>query len=101
MKKILNKIKIFLKKMLTNLKKFILDNKFFNIYVITNVFNALLLRILTVNNGLDPRPLIQDIVVVLALGSIVFLLKKDRSKLIYLTTQCIIRFIRLSHQFRF
>lgn len=90
MKKILNKIKIFLKKMLTNLKKFILDNKFFNIYVITNVFNALLLRILTVNNGLDPRPLIQDIVVVLALGSIVFLLKKDRSKLIYLTTLSII-----------
>lgn len=90
MKKILNKIKIFLKKMLNNLKKFILDNKFFNIYVITNVFNALLLRILTVNNGLDPRPLIQDFVVVLALGSIVFLLKKDRSKLIYLTTLSII-----------
>ena len=90
MKKFLNKVKTFFFKILCNLKKFIMENKFYNIFVITNVFNALLLRIFTVNNGLDPRPLIQDFVVILAVGSIVFLFKKDRTKLIYLTVVSII-----------
>lgn len=90
MRKFLNKIKTFFFKILSNLKKFIVENKFYNIFVITNVFNALLLRIFTVNNGLDPRPLIQDFVVILAVGSIVFLFKKDRTKLVYLTTISII-----------
>ena len=84
MKKIFDKIKKTLKKVLINEKKFILDNKFYNIYVVTNVLNALLLRILTVNNGLDIRPLIQDFVIVLAVGSIAFLMKKSVSKKIYL-----------------
>ena len=90
MKKIFDKIKKALKKILINEKKFILDNKFYNIYVVTNVLNALLLRILTVNNGLDIRPLIQDFVIVLAVGSIAFLMKKSISKKIYLMATSII-----------
>ena len=90
MKKIFDKIKKILKKILINEKKFILDNKFYNIYVVTNVLNALLLRILTVNNGLDIRPLIQDLVIVLAVGSIAFLMKKSVSKKIYLMATSII-----------
>lgn len=90
MKKFLNKVKMFFLKIFSNTKKFALENKFFNIFVVTNVFNALLLRILTVNNGLDIKPLIQDFVIVLAIGSIVFLLKKDKSKIVYLTTISII-----------
>lgn len=84
MKKILNKSKMLIKKLFISTKKFAVDNKFFDIYIITSVINALILRVTTVNNGLDIRPLIQDTVVVLALGSFAFLFKKEKTKFVYL-----------------
>ena len=68
--------------------KYIKDNKIFIAYIIVNIFNAVLLRALTIKsfwNIILPKPLIADLSVVIILGSFGFLFKKNRNQVVYLS----------------
>lgn len=70
------------------ISNYIKNNKVFVVYIFLNVLNALLLRILTmpsIANILLPKPIIADAAVVVILGSFVYLFKKNKSKIVYLS----------------
>ena len=70
------------------ISNYVKNNKVFVVYVILNVFNGLLLRILTMpsmQNILLPKPLIADAAVVIIIGSFSYLFKKNKSKITYLS----------------
>ena len=93
----MNKVKNIIKKIvdkIKNIKKnhvvsnYIKNNRVFVVYVFLNVLNALLLRILTmpsVENILLPKPILADAAVVIILGAFVYLFKKSKSKIVYLS----------------
>ena len=70
------------------ISNYIKNNKVFVLYIVLNVLNGLLLRILTmpsIGNILLPKPLIADAAVVVIFGSFVYLFKKNKSKIAYLS----------------
>ncbi len=89
-KKVLNKIVNSIKRIKREhvISNYFLNNKVFVVYVALNVLNALLLRILTmpsIGNIILPKPIIADTAVVVIFGSFVYLFKKNKSKIIYLS----------------
>ena len=93
----MNKLKSFFKKTFEKIKRiktehmisnYVKNNKVFVVYVGLNVLNAMLLRILTMpsfGNIILPKPIIADTAVVVIFGSFVYLFKKNKSKVIYLS----------------
>lgn len=70
------------------ISNYIKNNKVFVVFVLLNVFNAMLLRILTmpsIGNIILPKPIIADAAVVVIFGSFVYLFKKNKSKIAYLS----------------
>ena len=98
----MNKLKQFGNKLVSNLKrikedhlisKYLKNNKLFVFFVISNIINSTLLRILTMpisDNILAIKPIIADLAVVILLGSFSYLFRKRKSQVIYL---CFITFL--------
>lgn len=69
------KIKIFLDSFKVHSKSYLKTNILFMTFVITSVINEILLRSLTVKNGLSIKPVIADIAVVLVIGAFGYFIK--------------------------
>lgn len=70
-----DKIKIFLNSFKINSKSYLKTNILFMTFVFTSVINEILLRSLTVKNGLSIKPVIADIAVVLIIGAFGYFIK--------------------------
>ena len=70
------------KKVVTDVKDFIINNKIFLIFVFICLLNGLLLRYKTIGNPLTLKGSISDLFIILVLGSFSFLFKK-KSRFIY------------------
>lgn len=57
-------------------KNIVLDNKILFIYVLGAIINGILVRALTIGNGLSLRPILADLVITLLFASLYFLIKK-------------------------
>ena len=77
LQKKINRIKKFLYK---NYVQFFKDNPLFLFFIISVVINTLLLRILTVKNGLYFKPLFIDLAFVLIISSFAFLFKTSKGR---------------------
>lgn len=79
------KIKKICKKITTfEYKNYCKNNTLFLVFVLTSVINGLLVRILTVGNFLDIRPIISDIAIVVIIGSFGYLIKPKKRIIYYL-----------------
>lgn len=70
------------------ISKYIKNNKIFVFFVLVNVINSTLLRILTMPNAENIfalKPIIADLAVVIIIGSFNYLFRKGKSQVIYLS----------------
>ena len=70
------------------ISKYIKNNKIFVFFVLVNVINSTLLRILTMPNAENIfalKPIIADLAVVIIIGSFNYLFHKGKSQVIYLS----------------
>lgn len=65
-------------------KNYCKNNILFLTFVISSVINGLLLRILTVGNYLDIRPIIADTAIIIIIGSFGYLIKPSKKFIYYL-----------------
>ena len=89
--KIINKIKRIKREHL--ISKYISENKIFVLFVLVNVINSTLLRVLTMptlENILLLKPIIADLAVTIIFGSFNFFFKRNKSQTIYLSVLTII-----------
>lgn len=89
--KIVNKFKNIKQEHL--ISKYFKENKLFVFYVLVNVINSTMLRVVTMptsENILALKPIIADLAVVIVLGSFGYLFKKKKRQVIYL---CVLTFI--------
>ena len=99
------------KKYLDSLKKKIVNyektNIIMTVFVITNLINAILLRLLTVNNVFAVKPVIADLVVLLFIASFAYFIKPKRQYRYFLvwsiifTLVCIINCVYYSNYVSF
>lgn len=82
MKKFLKKIWTFLINF--NYRQYCKNNILFLTFVFSSVVNGLLLRILTVGNALDIRPILADMAVVIIIGAFGYLIKPKKRYIYYL-----------------
>lgn len=75
------KLKKFLKKHYINFFK---NSPFLFAFLITTLINTILLRLITVNNITNIKPLLIDLAFLFIISSFVFYIKKDKSKMRYL-----------------
>lgn len=76
LKNTLEKIKEISIKLVKVSKNIVLDNKILFIYVLGAIINGILVRALTIGNGLSLRPILADLVITLLFASLYFLIKK-------------------------
>ena len=70
------------------ISKYIKNNKIFVFFVLVNVINSTLLRILTMPNAENIfalKPIIADLAMVIIIGSFNYLFRKGKSQVIYLS----------------
>ncbi len=80
-------------KLCKNIKKNVTENMIFWVFVVLNVINAFLLRMLTMNNASNFfafQPLLADFAFVVILGSFGFLFKKVGRLVYYFVATCIL-----------
>lgn len=82
-----------LKNIYDRTKIYISNNKLFLIFVVTSVINAFLLRLLTVKNYMDMRPILADTAVVVILGSFGYLFKPKNCFKYYMALTILFTFI--------
>jgi len=76
-----DKIKKFIKK---HYLTFFKNNPLLLAFIITSLINTFLLRLITVGNFLNPKPLLIDLAFLFIISSFTFSIKKDKNKIKYL-----------------